>query len=101
MEEEGLSKQSADFFSAGALVGKPIDDSGSMSRSSVDGLDFSTERHKRPEGMSRDDYIEARPGRHTDLFLEEAGLRRRKAQLLLLAGVGVVALGALAYVVLI
>ncbi|MEM6532408.1 MAG: hypothetical protein AAF654_07280 [Myxococcota bacterium] len=98
MEEERLSKQSSEFFSAGALVGQPVDDSGSMSRSSVDGLDFSTARQKRPEGMSRNDYIEARPGRHTDLFLDDSGLRgRRKTIRIMLLGLALLSIGVAAY----
>ncbi|MEM6732848.1 MAG: hypothetical protein AAF658_14920 [Myxococcota bacterium] len=74
---EDKSKAVDDFFAAGALVGKPIEDAG-MSRSQVDGLDFSTARSRRPSNMSRDEYMSARPGRNTKIMLREAGIERRQ-----------------------
>lgn len=92
-----LSKPSADFFAPGALVGNPVDETG-FSRSSVDGLSCSTAREKRPKGMSRADYIDARPGRNTLMFVDNAGIRRharRKTWIFLVSVAAVAVVGAL------
>ncbi|MEM6559086.1 MAG: hypothetical protein AAF605_04800 [Myxococcota bacterium] len=97
---EKLSKDSNDFFAGGALVGKPVEDAG-MARADIDGLDFSTARSKRPEGLSREEYIRSRPGRHTMLDLENAGIEKRRTtrNLLMALVLGALVIGGVALVI--
>ena len=97
---EKLSKDSNDFFAGGALVGKPVEDAG-MARADIDGLAFSPARRKRPEGLSREEYIRSRPGRHTMLDLENAGIEKRRTtrSLLMALVLGALVSGGVALVI--
>ena len=69
-----------------ALVGEPTGQE--LSRSRVESLGFSTKQAQLPQGMTRREYVAARPGRETALAVDLAGIgsgRWRWAHLALLA----------------
>ncbi|OGQ82421.1 MAG: hypothetical protein A2289_26540 [Deltaproteobacteria bacterium RIFOXYA12_FULL_58_15] len=59
-------------FYPGALLGEPIGDS--LSRADIDGSAFSAQQQRRPDGMTRPQYMGSGPGEQTRVLMMDAGL---------------------------